>query len=102
MNDNKTPFTPVMGYLANNWVGLNERTPAVVLNPEARPLDVMAWCWAELESIRAAANALVTAGGDINNGEFSALILYRIEPLAGVFEEVVSQLLREAATQGRA
>ena len=92
MNDNKTPFTPVVGYLTSNWDSHDNRTPAVVMNPEASPVDVLVWCWAELESMLAAANVLMTAEDDINKGDFSALILYRLEPLLVVMEKTVGHL----------
>ncbi|ABM36283.1 hypothetical protein [Polaromonas naphthalenivorans] len=96
-----TPVTPVMGYLAQNWINLNARTPAVILNPEASPLDLMAWCWAELRSMQAAANALVGGIDDIDKGDFSALIIHRIEPLANVFQQAMSQLHRDSVQSGR-
>ena len=100
MSRNTTP-TPVMGYLAENWTCLNARTPAVIVNPEARPLDLMAWCWAELQSLQAAAGAMQSGGNDINSGDFSALIVHRLEPLTVVFEQAMDQLLSEAVQSGR-
>ena len=100
MSHNTTP-TPVMGYLADNWTHLNEHTPAVIVNPVARPLDLMAWCWAELQSLRAAADAMASGCSDINNGDFSALIVHRLEPLTLVFDKAMNQLCSDAAQSGR-
>ena len=96
-----TTLTPVMGYLTENFQGLNEKTPAVIVNPEARPLDLMAWCWAELQSMQAAADVMVSSHDDINKGDFSALILHRLTPLSLVFEQAMNQLYREAKQSGR-
>ena len=101
MSTNTTP-TPVMGYLASNWSGLNEATPAVIVNPAARPLDLLAWCWAELQSMQAAADALVCSPDDIKTGDFSAIIVHRIAPLTLVFEQALDQLLCAAKQSGRA
>jgi hypothetical protein len=92
MNDNNTPVTPVMGYLTSNWNSHDNRTPAVVINPEASPVDVLVWCWAEMESMLAAVNVLMNAEGDINKGDFSALIFYRLDPLVAVMEKTVGHL----------
>ena len=35
----------VMGYLASNFVNINEKVPALIINPEATPLDLLGWCW---------------------------------------------------------
>jgi hypothetical protein len=102
MNDNKTPFMPVVGYLTSNWNSQDDNPPAVVLNPDARPIDVLVWCWAELESMRAAANVLIAVNDDINKGDFSALIIYRLEPLVDVMERVISQLHVPGASHTKA
>jgi hypothetical protein len=92
MNANKSKFTPVMGYLAQNWLAFNVQTPAVVMNPEAQPLDLLAWCWGELQSVQAAANVMTSSFGDIDKGDFSALIVHRVYALTEVFECAVDQL----------
>ena len=100
MSRNTIP-TPVMGYLADNWTHLNENTPAVIVNPEARPLDLMAWCWGELQSMQAAADALTCGSDDINKGDFSALIVHRLAPLTVVFAKAMDQLYGDAVQSGR-
>lgn len=86
---------PVMGYLANNWPGLNSHTPAVVMNPQAQPLDLLAWCWGEFLSVQSAANVLLGTSNEIRNGDFSALIVHRLDALSEVFEIAVSRLIEE-------
>ena len=96
MSPNKINCTPVMGYLADNWNDLNKQTPAVVVNPEARPLDLLAWCWGELMSMQASVDVMISSNDDIKKGDFSALFLHRIEPLVVVFERAIDQLRRDA------
>ena len=94
-DDNKTDCVPVMGHLAKNWTELNDRNPAVVLNPKAGPLDLMAWCWGELLSLNSAVDALQGSTDDIDKGDFCALIVHRIDPLLGVFDRAMEQLMDE-------
>ncbi|MEO6319432.1 MAG: hypothetical protein ABIR56_02055 [Polaromonas sp.] len=93
---------PVMGHMAKNWVEFNEETPAVVLNPQAGPLDLMAWVWGELQSVHAAAYTLADARNGIEKGAFNALILHRIDPLLMVFEAAFDQLALDAKKGGAA
>ena len=90
-----TKFIPVLGYLAKNWPELNAHTPAVVINPQAQPLDLLAWCWGEVLSMQAAANVLASSSDDISKGDFSALIIHRMDAFSEVFEIAVSQLIGE-------
>lgn len=85
----------VHGYLAENWLDCNSETPAVILNPEALPLDLLAWCWAELESLNVAGAALA-AGGAASCGEaFGPLFLYRLPSVRDVLEHVIKRLYDE-------
>ena len=92
-DDNKTDWVPVMGHLAKNWTELNDRNPAVVLNPKAGPLDLMAWCWGELLSLNSAVDALQASTDDIDKGDFCALIVHRMDPLLGVFDLAMEKLI---------
>lgn len=101
MKNDKTTPTPVSGYLAQNWFGLNEQTPAVILNPAAQPLDLMAWCWGELASLQAAADALTAGTDNISRGDFSALFVHRLDPLMKVFDIALHQLRERALENDR-
>lgn len=90
-----TKFIPVLGYLAKNWTELNAHAPAVVVNPEAQPLDLLAWCWGEFLSMQSAANVLADGSDDISRGDFSALIIHRMDAFSGVFEFAISRLVEE-------
>lgn len=39
-----------MGRLSENFMGLQDNAPAVILNPDAHPLAVLAWCWGGLRA----------------------------------------------------
>lgn len=95
-NTTQTNCLPVMGHMARNWVQFNKETPAVVLNPQARPLDLMAWVWGELQSVHAAAYTLAGDRNGIDKGAFDALILHRIDPLLIVLEAAIDQLCLDA------
>ena len=97
-----TNQAPVMGHMAKNWIEFNDETPAVVLNPKARPLDLMAWVWGELQSVHAGAYALADGRDIIDKGAFDALILHRIDPLLMVFEAAFGQLALDAKNGGAA
>ena len=97
----KTPVTPVIGHLTQNWPDVNTRNPAIIVNPNASPLDLMSWCWAELRSMEAVCDVFVSGAQDIPIGDFSASIFYRIQPLTGVLEEAMRQLYRDAVQSGR-
>ena len=95
MNDNKIECVPVLGHLAKNWTEFNNDNPAVVLNPKAVPLDLMAWCWGELLSLNSAVDTLQGSSDDLNKGDFCALIVHRMDPLLGVFERALDKLIDE-------
>jgi hypothetical protein len=79
-----------MGYLASNW---GNETPALILNPKATPLDMLAWCWAEIESLRSTALALSSSSYPLDPGELSAILLHRVGPLANVMDAAMNELM---------
>lgn len=83
----------VMGYLAGNWPSLNDAAPALIINPEATPLDMLAWCWGEIASMHAALNVLVSLGDPIEAGELSGIFLHRIAPVEVVLSEAIDALV---------
>lgn len=83
----------VMGYLAGNWPNLNDKTPALMINPEASPLDMLAWCWGEVASMQSALDALAAAQAPIEPGELSGIFLHRMAPLERVLSEAISALI---------
>ena len=85
----------VMGYLANNFGSINESVPALIINPEATPLDLLGWCWGEIASMQAALDALASAGVPIEPGELSGIFLHRIAPLERVMHEAVDALMTQ-------
>jgi hypothetical protein len=87
--------TKVTGYLAETWSA--DMIAALVINPKAKPVDLLAWCWGELESMRAAVSTLHAARGELNRDDFSAVIFRRIEPMSAVLGLAIERLLAKAA-----
>jgi hypothetical protein len=85
----------VAGYLTHNWGHWFDR-PAVIINPEARVGDVLAWCWAEVSALLAAAQAIDES--DVGNLSVGAVFLHRLEPLERMLDHAVSLLPKPAAS----
>jgi hypothetical protein len=94
MNPTSTPSPRVTGYLAETWS--DEAIDALIVNPQARAVDLLAWCCGELQSMRAAVSFIHSSRGDIDRDDFSALMFHRMEPMAAVMSLVMTQLLAEA------
>lgn len=91
-----------MGYLAQNWLGTNDKTPALIVNPEASPLDMLAWIGGELFSLEAAGHALGDmASGDstIDVDQFTAIFMHRLEPVARVLDLALCELIAQRKAQ---
>lgn len=86
--------TNPVGYLSNNWDGFENDSdgPALIVNPNATPMDLLGWCWGEVCSLRSAASVLATAGELIEPGDMAAIFLQRLEPLTEVMRLAVSEL----------
>lgn len=84
----------ISGYLTHNWTHWFDR-PAVIVNPEARVGDVLAWCWAEVSALLAAAQAIDE--GDVGNLSVGAVFLHRLEPIERMLDHAVSLLPKPAA-----
>ena len=84
----------VIGYLAENWPGLNENTPAVIVNPDASPLDQLAWCWGEAASLSRASSLAVAAGEVFDTADFADIFYMRLPALADMLEHAIRRLNR--------
>jgi hypothetical protein len=91
------PTPRVTGYLAETWSA--DTIDALIINPAARPVDLLTWCWGELQSIRAAVGVLHAARGELDKDDFSALIFHRIEPMASVLSLAIERLLGAGAVE---
>lgn len=94
------------GYLCENFIGLE--TPALRVNPDATPGDLVAWCWAEVTSLEATAHAvakvLFSEDPSLHPPEaFDKMFLHRLRPLRDVLEHAAVLIYRdqEARQQGR-
>ena len=97
-----------MGHLAQNWLGANEAAPAMIVNPEASPIDLLAWVGGELRSLEASCNALSDLasgeGASIGFAEFEAIVIHRLAPVSRVLDLALCELIaqRRTATNERA
>lgn len=95
--------TRVTGCMADNWNTLNESQPALIINPDASALDLLAWCWGEAASMEATAQMLVGGESELTAGDLSALFLHRLSPLVNALHHATSDLLNtRRAHEGRA
>ena len=88
---------PACGHLADNWPSLTENAPAVVVNPSASPLAVLAWCWGEVESLSQICHALAQSRDAIDSAAFTAGVLHRLAPVSGPMSDAISALVRSDA-----
>lgn len=82
-----------IGHLAKNWPALNEIEPAIIVNPSASPLDVLAWCWGEVESLRHAIDAMGESGRSVDGDAISSVLFHRIAPLSQVMSNAIHRLV---------
>ena len=85
----------VNGFLGRNWPDVNDGTPAVIVNPAAQPLDLLAWCLGEVNSLQAVLDALASSETPIEPSELSGIFLHRIEPLGKVLYAAVTVLVEQ-------
>lgn len=89
----KKPLSAV-GYLADSlWY--DEHTP-VVCNPETTPEALLTWCWAEVSSLKAVADAFSAGAKEMDREQIQELLnvgfVYRLEPLERVLYYAVGQV----------
>lgn len=90
--------TCATGYLAHNWSGFNTETAALVVNPQASLLELLGWCWGEIRSLQASAQAFdaaSAAGGIIEPRDFGAIFSHRLDPLVEVMTLALNELHAE-------
>ena len=93
-----------MGYQAGNWLGANDKTLALIVNPEASPIDLLAWVGGELRSLDATCNALSDlVSGDhagIEFSEFEAVFIHRLAPMVRVLDLALFELIAQRNADG--
>ena len=90
-----------IGNLAKNWPSLNREQPAIIVNPAASPLDVLAWCWGEVKSLRLAAEGLVGSDDALDGEVVYAVFLHRLAPLSDVMCDAIQALVLSQQQDGR-
>lgn len=89
MATSKNPPVPVAGWLADNWPAYIDAAP-VIVNPAAPPGAVLAWCYAEVESLRMFSALMWDASDErVSSEEVGGLLMNRLAPLARVLESVI-------------
>lgn len=92
---NRSEVNP-MGFLADNWIGA-QKTPALIVNPKASPIDMLAWIGGELRSLEASCSALSDLVSGENAGiefaEFEAIFIHRLAPVVRVFDLALCELI---------
>lgn len=86
-----------VGHLAKNWPSLNASAPAIIVNPAASPLDVLAWCWGEVESLRATVDVMGESGASVDGDAIADVLLHRLAPLSAVMHDAIQVMVREQA-----
>lgn len=87
--------TIVVSNLGGSWPGYNEETPALILNPRATPMDLLAWCWAEMQSLNATVLRLSCSTVEMEPSEVLTILNHRVGPLTNVMKQAVGELVAE-------
>ena len=74
----------VTSYLALNWASSYERPRALMVNPDAHHLELLAWCWGEVQSLLASADTCIAGASEMGTGDLSAIFVSRLGPLSEV------------------
>ena len=90
-----------LGHLAKNWPSLNASAPAIIVNPAASPLDVLAWCWGEVESLRAIVDVIGESGAGVDGNAVADVLLHRLAPLSAVRHDAIQALVVSQRQDGR-
>lgn len=90
----------VSGFLAQDWAAACGYTPAIVVNPEARPEDLLAWCCAEVGTIRLLADGAALSNGKIDHEPFVMEVLSRIEPAHELMRHALEKLVSREPQSG--
>ena len=79
------PPVSVCGPLADSW-GNHAPSPAVIINPDAHPLDVLAWCMGELQSLRDVVLEITAFSDGLEANELHTIVGHRLAPLPKALE----------------
>lgn len=94
------PQLSVAGYLAGNWSGQSDGSIAVIVNPGATALQLMAWCWGELMSVAAASAALAESTTTLDIDHHNRIYMHRLPPVVDVMERAILMLQSAGLSSG--
>ena len=80
--------TKVMSHMADNWPQSWERPGALILNPDAHHLELLAWCWSEVRSLLATGDACNASS--ISLIDLEAMFFARLGPVVKVMNIAIS------------
>lgn len=93
------PVVDPTGYLCRNWLSFEAR-PALTLNPDAGPGELLAWSWAEVRALGLTVRALHALLQDdalaFDPETLEELLSHRLAPLEAVLKHVVDRLDADA------
>ncbi|MGB4927543.1 MAG: hypothetical protein WBP25_13770 [Giesbergeria sp.] len=85
-----------MGYLAMDLISCTDDRPAIVVNTDARPIDLLAWCRGELRSLEATGTALAAVSApdaQMDFDDFEAMFIHRLSPILRMVDVVLNELV---------
>ena len=93
------PKANVTSYLALNWVSSYDRPRALMVNPDAHYLELLAWCWGEVQSLLASADTCIAGASEMGTGDLSAIFVSRLGPLSEVMTLAIDAAMNERRDQ---
>jgi hypothetical protein len=79
------------GPMAKFWTK-HSSPPAVIVNREASPVDLLSWCMAELTALRSIVNELTVREVDIEPNKLFEMVGHHLDPLPDVLEKAIDGL----------
>jgi len=87
--------------MAGNWI-IGDDNNAVILNNQARPVDVLAWCWGELVAMRSVLRMLTVSDTDIDPNVLYEVVGHHMAPLPEILSAAIDRLISDAKQEGDA
>lgn len=86
------PTIAATGYLAENFGHFEHKDPAVIVNPHASASSVAAWCWGEVMSMLASADAMTLSTEPVATGDIAAVFVHRLRPLDRILSQLTADI----------
>lgn len=86
------PTLAATGYLAENFGHFEHKDAAVIVNPNASASSVAAWCWGEVMSMLASADAMTLSTEPVSTGDIAAVFIHRLRPMDRILCQLVEDI----------